>query len=90
MATDPITIPTTRPGRIYFAFGLGVVTFIIRMFGNLPEGVVFAILIMNMFVPAIDYHKWAKNKFTVRSATIFIVIVIATLVLTAVGVNYVG
>ncbi len=90
MATDPITIPTTRPGRIYFAFGLGVVTFIIRMFGNLPEGVVFAILIMNMFVPAIDYHKWAKNKFTVKSATIFMIIVLATLALTAVGVNYVG
>ncbi len=89
MATDPITIPTTRPGRIYFAFGLGVVTFIIRLFGNLPEGVVFAILIMNMFVPAIDYHKWARNKFTVKSATIFSLVVIVTIILTAVGVNYV-
>jgi len=89
MATDPITMPVTRPGRIYFAFGLGVITFVIRLFGNLPEGVVFSILIMNMFVPAIDYHKWAKNKFTVKSATIFTVIVITTIILTAVGVNYV-
>ncbi len=90
MATDPITQPTTRPGRIYFAFGLGVITFIIRIFGDLPEGVVFAILIMNMFVPAIDYHKWARNKFTFRSATIFSLVVIVTIILTVVGVNYVG
>ncbi len=90
MATDPITIPTTRPGRIYFAFGLGVITFIIRLFGNLPEGVVFAILIMNMFVPAIDYHKWATNKFTLKNVSIFTAIVIITVVLTAVGVHYAG
>jgi len=90
MATDPITIPTNRPSRIYFAFGLGVITFVIRLFGNLPEGVVFAILIMNMFVPALDYHKWAKSKFTVKSVSIFSVIVIITVILTAVGVHYAG
>lgn len=90
MATDPITIPTTRPGRIYFAFGLGLLTFIIRLFGDLPEGVVFAILIMNMFVPAIDYHKWAKSKFTPRSVSIFAAVVLIALISILVGVHYVA
>ena len=75
MATDPITIPVTRPGRIYFAFGLGVVTFVIRLFGSLPEGVVFAILIMNMFVPAIDYSKWSHTRFNLKRCAIFTVVV---------------
>ena len=90
MATDPISIPTTRPGRIYFAFGLGLLTFIIRFFGDLPEGVVFAILIMNMFVPAIDYHKWAQSKFTPRSVSIFAVVVLISVISILVGVHYVG
>ncbi|MGM0436381.1 MAG: RnfABCDGE type electron transport complex subunit D [Bacillota bacterium] len=75
MATDPISIPVTRPGRIYFAFGLGVVTFVIRLFGSLPEGVVFAILIMNMFVPAIDYSKWSHTRFNFKRCAIFTVVV---------------
>ncbi len=90
MATDPITSPVTRPGRIYFAFGLGVVTFLIRIFGNLPEGVVFAILIMNMFVPALDYPKWARNRFSARAAVIFGMVVVAAIIITNVGVHYVG
>ncbi len=90
MATDPITIPTTRPGRIYFAFGLGVITFVIRLFGDLPEGVVFAILIMNMFVPAIDYHRWAKSKFTPKSLAIFSAVVLVALISVLVGVHYVA
>ncbi len=88
MATDPITIPVTRPGRIYFAFGLGVITFVIRLFGNLPEGVVFAILIMNMFVPAIDYPKWAKSRFSLRAILIFAIVVVAAILITNLGVHY--
>ena len=90
MATDPITIPVNRPGRIYFAFGVGVITFVIRLFGNLPEGVVFAILIMNMFVPAIDYAKWSKSRFTLRSVIIFAVVIALTILSVVVGANYVG
>ena len=90
MATDPITSPVTRPGRIYFAFGIGVITFFIRLFGNLPEGVVFAILIMNMFVPAIDYPKWAHQTFNLKRISIFAVVCILTIIITIVGVNYVG
>ena len=90
MATDPVTIPVTRPGRVYFAFGLGVITFVIRLFGQLPEGVVFAILIMNMFVPAIDYPKWAKSKFSLRSGLVFAGVIVLSLIMVIVGANYVG
>ncbi len=85
MATDPITIPVTRPGRIYFAFGLGLLTFVIRLFGQYPEGVVFAILIMNMFVPAIDYAKWSKSKFSKKSSLIFSAIIVLSIVAVMVG-----
>lgn len=90
MATDPITSPITKPGRIYFGFGLGVLTFIIRLFGAYPEGVVFSILIMNMFVPTFDYFKWTNSKFSKRQYWIFALIVIITIAVVLVGVNYVG
>ena len=64
MVTDPITSPTTRPGRITFGLLIGVIAALIRLFGAYPEGVAFAILIMNMFVPVIDYYKIATNKYT--------------------------
>jgi Na+-translocating ferredoxin:NAD+ oxidoreductase subunit D len=75
MATDPVSAPTTLPGKIYYAFGIGTVNFLIRLFGALPEGTVFAIVIMNMFVPMIDYYRWAKPKFTLRSAGLFAVVI---------------
>lgn len=90
MATDPITSPITKPGRVYFAFALGVVTFFIRIFGSYPEGVVFAILIMNMFVSSFDYYKWTTSKFTRRQGYIFAAIVLVTILVTLVGVHYVG
>lgn len=74
MATDPITSPVTLPGRVYFAFALGVVTFIIRLFGALPEGVVFSILIMNMFTASFDYYKWTNPRFTRKSWLMFALI----------------
>lgn len=90
MATDPISIPVTRPGRIYFAFGVGLLTFVIRLFGTYPEGVVFAIVIMNMFVPAIDYAKWSKNKFSLKSGLIFGAVAVISVIGVVVGASYVG
>ncbi|QMS84283.1 RnfABCDGE type electron transport complex subunit D [Candidatus Xianfuyuplasma coldseepsis] len=90
MATDPITSPITKPGRIYFAFALGFVTFIIRLFGALPEGVVFSILIMNMFVSAFDYFKWSNPRFTTKGSVIFAGVVVAAIAVVLVGVSYVG
>ena len=90
MATDPITIPVTRPGRIYFAFGLGVVTFVIRLFGSLPEGVVFAIVIMNMFVPAIEYSKWSHARFNLKRVLIFAGVIVLAVAAILGGVQYGG
>lgn len=54
MATDMVTSPLTRRGRIIFGLGCGLMTFLIRRFGNLPEGVSLAIIFMNILVPLID------------------------------------
>lgn len=54
MMTDPVTSPVTLPGRVVFAVGAGMLTFIIRLKSNLADGVLYSILLMNMLVPAID------------------------------------
>ena len=54
MATDPVTSPMTKSGKIIFGLGCGIITVIIRTWGSYPEGVSFAILIMNAFVPLIN------------------------------------
>jgi electron transport complex protein RnfD len=62
MVTDPVTSPVTRPGRWLYGLLVGVVIVLIRLFGAYPEGVAFAVLFANMFVPLIDYPKWSTNK----------------------------
>ena len=54
MATDYVTTPMTRKGQVIFAVGCGILTYVIRFYSAYPEGVSFAILIMNAFVPLID------------------------------------
>lgn len=54
MATDYSTSPITTKGKIIYAVGCGIVTSVIRLFGNLPEGVSYSILLMNILVPHID------------------------------------
>ncbi len=54
MATDMVTSPMTAKGMLIFGAGIGTITIIIRVFGAYPEGVSFAILIMNAFVPLIN------------------------------------
>ena len=61
MATDYVTTPLTKSGRLIFGIGAGLFTVIIRLYGSYPEGVPFAILLMNMIVPYI-------NKLTARKA----------------------
>lgn len=53
MATDYVTSPPNRLGKIVFGVGCGIITVVIRTFGNLPEGVSFAILLMNILTPHI-------------------------------------
>ena len=54
MATDYVTSPIKRIGKVIFALGCGIITFCIRYFGSMAEGASFAILIMNILTPYID------------------------------------
>ncbi|HYD53562.1 MAG TPA: RnfABCDGE type electron transport complex subunit D [Gemmatimonadaceae bacterium] len=54
MATDMVTAPLTKAGRWLFGLGIGVLVVVIRVWGGLPEGVMYAILLMNAFVPFIN------------------------------------
>lgn len=54
MATDYVTCPSVKKGQILFGIGCGFLTMLIRLKGGYPEGVMFAILIMNCFAPLID------------------------------------
>ncbi len=58
--TDPITSPTTAKGKLIFAVGAGVLTYLIRVFGGFPDGMAFATLLMNICVPLID--AWTQPK----------------------------
>ena len=54
MLTDPVTMPTVPSGRIFFAMCAAAITVLIRVKGNLPEGCMYSILIMNTFTPMIE------------------------------------
>lgn len=54
IATDPVSGATTARGQLIFAAGAGLLTWIIRTFGAYPDGIAFAILLMNICVPLID------------------------------------
>jgi electron transport complex protein RnfD len=56
MATDYVTSPLTRKGQVFFGIGCGVITAIIRLWGGYPEGVSYAILMMNAATPIIDRY----------------------------------
>ena len=60
MATDYTTSPTTPLGKVVFAVGCGIITFVIRKFGALPEGVSYSILLMNILVPHINRFTLSK------------------------------
>jgi electron transport complex protein RnfD len=60
MATDYVTSPLTRKGQIIFGVGCGLITAIIRLWGGYPEGVSYAILMMNGATPIID--RYTKNR----------------------------
>lgn len=71
MATDMTTSPMTPKGMLIFGVGVGLISIFIRLFGAYPEGVSFAILIMNAFVPLIDNYVKPRRfgtpiKFKIR------------------------
>ena len=60
MATDYSTSPSTKWGKVIFGLGCGIITILIRVFGGYPEGVSFAILLMNILTPYIS--TWTRRK----------------------------
>lgn len=60
MATDMVTTPISFKGRLWFGFGCGFLTVVIRLWGGYPEGVSYAILLMNLSTPLID--RFTKPK----------------------------
>ena len=60
MATDYVTSPLTTKGKFIFGMGCGILTFLIRYYGNMAEGVSFSIILMNILTPHID--EWTMGK----------------------------
>jgi len=56
IATDPVSASTTPTGRLVYGAGIGILVYIIRHWGGYPEGIAFAVLLMNMAAPTIDYY----------------------------------
>ena len=60
MATDPVTSPLTPRGTWIFGIGVGLLVVLIRVYGGFPEGVMYAILLMNAATPLIDRHTQSR------------------------------
>jgi electron transport complex, RnfABCDGE type, D subunit len=56
IATDPVTAATTHRGQLIYGASVGLLTYIIRTWGGYPDGVAFAVLLLNMAAPTIDYY----------------------------------
>jgi H+/Na+-translocating ferredoxin:NAD+ oxidoreductase subunit D len=56
IATDPVTASTTPHGRLVYGAGIGILAYVIRTWGGYPDAIAFAVLLMNMTVPVIDYY----------------------------------
>jgi electron transport complex protein RnfD len=75
MATDYVTSPVTLKGRLYMGIGCGFITLLIRLWGGYPEGVTYAILLMNLVTPLIDrfvvprYYGYAHDAALRRKAS---------------------
>ena len=60
MVTDPVTTPITPKGMWIFGIGVGILVVLIRLYGGLPEGVMYAILLMNSVTPLIN--RWTQPR----------------------------
>jgi electron transport complex protein RnfD len=67
MATDYVTSPTTPKGQLVFGLGIGLLTGMIRNWGGYPEGICYAILLMNTLTPALD--EWFRPPRTAPEGT---------------------
>jgi electron transport complex protein RnfD len=68
MATDYVSAPITAKGKYIFGLGVGIITVLIRKWGNYPEGVTYAILIMNAVTPFLNRLIQKKYGFVPKKA----------------------
>jgi electron transport complex protein RnfD len=61
IASDPVTASTTPKGRWIYGFGIAALVYIIRTWGGYPDGIAFAVVLMNMAVPLLDYYTQPKT-----------------------------
>jgi len=59
--TDPVSGATSNLGRLCFGIGVGLLVFIIRSWGNYPEALAFAVMLMNFAAPTIDYYTQPRT-----------------------------
>jgi electron transport complex protein RnfD len=59
--TDPVSASTTPKGRIIYAAGIAAITYVIRTWGGYPDGIAFAVLLMNMAVPLLDHYTQPRT-----------------------------
>ena len=88
MMTDPVTNPTCASGRILFAVGCAILTIVIRLKANLPEGVLYSILLMNMMTPTIEKFMDGKQTLTLKKNVITIAIVFMFGILSVVACSF--
>ena len=61
IATDPVSSATSNRGRLVFGIGIGILVYVIRVWGNYPDAVAFAVLLMNLCAPTIDYYTTPRT-----------------------------
>ena len=61
IVTDPVTSTTSTKGRLIFGAGVGLLVFCIRTWGNYPDAIAFAVLLMNFAAPFIDYYTVPRS-----------------------------
>jgi len=61
IATDPVSAATTNKGRLIYGAIIGLLIYLIRTFGGFPDAVAFAVILLNMAVPLIDYYTQPRT-----------------------------
>ncbi len=90
MVTDPVTTPTSPMGKIIFGIGAAAITMLIRICGNLPEGVVYSIVFMNLLVPVIDSACIGVTKTNVLKKWLVVIAILVVAVGLNVGIAFLG
>lgn len=61
IVTDPVSSATSNRGRLVFGIGIGILVYVIRVWGNYPDAIAFAVLLMNLCAPTIDYYTTPRT-----------------------------